>query len=263
MNRSGKLILAVVIALASYLGYCMKQQTNPITGEVQHISITPADEVAIGLNSAPEMMAQFGGELPNEKVQALLDKVGNKLIQNSLASKSEYQFDFHVLADDQTINAFALPGGQIFITLGLLKRLSTEDQLAGVIGHEIGHVIGRHGAEHMAKQELTQGLVGAAQVATADPNNPNGSAQIAAFVGNMIDLKYGREDELESDNFGVQFLLSAGYEPNAMIEVMQILKEASNGQSQPEFMSSHPSPENRIEKLKEAIAYYKIQNKNQ
>ena len=262
MNRSGKLILAVIIALASYLGYCMKQQTNSITGEVQNISLSPSEEIAIGLNSAPQMMAEFGGEYPNPKVQALMDQVGEKLLRNSVAGKSEYQFDFHVLADDQTINAFALPGGQVFITMGLLKRLKTEDQLACVVGHEIGHVIGRHGAEHMAKQELTQGLIGAAQVATADANNPNGSAQIAAFVGNMINMKYGREDEIESDNFGVQFLLSAGYDPNAMIEVMEILAEAANGQRQPEFMSSHPSPENRIQKLKETIAYYKNGGQN-
>lgn len=256
MNGKGKLVVAIVIALFSVVGYFFKSQKNPYTGENQHISISAADEVAIGLNSAPEMMEQFGGEYPDARVQALADKVGERLLQASLQN-TEYQFDFHVLADDQTINAFALPGGQIFITMGLLKRLSTEDQLAGVIGHEIGHVIGRHGAEHMAKQELSQGLVMATQVATADPNNPAGSAQIAAFVANMVNMKYGREDELESDNFGVQFLINAGYKPEAMIEVMEILKQAAGGNRQPEFMSSHPSPENRIEKLQQSIEYYK------
>ena len=87
MNSSGKLILAVIIALASYLGYCMKQQTNSITGEVQNISLSPSEEIAIGLNSAPQMMAEFGGEYPNSKVQALMDQVGEKLLRNSVAGK--------------------------------------------------------------------------------------------------------------------------------------------------------------------------------
>jgi predicted Zn-dependent protease len=109
----------------------------------------------------------------------------------------------------------------------------------------------------MAKQELTQGLTGAAVLATYDPNNPAsyGSAAVAQLIGNMINMKYGRDDELESDKLGVKFMAESGYNPTGMIRVMEILAEASgkSGSRQPEFASTHPNPENRIQKIKEAI----------
>src|SRR5690606_31681061 len=131
----------------------------------------------------------------NERARYLVDSIGRSIVRNSIASQSKYPFDFHLLADWQTINAFALPGGQIFITEGLLARLENIDQLAGVLGHEVGHVIARHSAQQMAKQELSQGIAGAAGVAGGDAN----SAYYAQVVANMVNMKYGREDELESD----------------------------------------------------------------
>lgn len=247
----GRIIIGIVIAVIAVISYLMKTEENPVTGEKQRVSLTVNEEIALGLQSAPEMMREFGGEYNDSKLRAYVDKVGNKLVTLTEAGKSPYQFDFHLLADQSTVNAFALPGGQVFITLALLKRLKTEDQLAGVLGHEIGHVINRHGAEHIAKQELTQGLIQATDIATGDPG------MISRFVGSMINMKYGRDDELESDKYGVKYIIQSGYKPEAMIEVMQILKDASGGGKQPEFMSTHPSPDNRIEKLKEIIADYK------
>jgi predicted Zn-dependent protease len=149
------------------------------------------------------------------------------------------------------VNAFALPGGQIFITVALLKRLKSDDQLAGVLGHEIGHVIGRHSAEQMAKQQLTQGITGAVVMGAGSYE----MAQVAQMVGGMINMKYGREDELESDKFGVCFMRDAGYDPAALVDVMKILAEASGGRGkQPEFASSHPSPENRVEQIQSHVS---------
>ena len=249
-----RLVLGLAMAAFTYFSYLSKSQVNPITGEKQHISLSPAEEVAMGLQSAPAMAAEFGGLLQDERVQNAVSTIGNKLVNSSEAKNAPYKFQFHVLQDPNTVNAFALPGGQIFITVGLLKRLESDDQVAGVLGHEIGHVVGRHSAEQMAKQELTQGLVNASQVATYDPYNPQ-TSQIAAYIGNAINLKYGREDELESDHFGVKYTHAAGYDPRAMIRVMEILAEAAGGSSnrQSEFMSSHPSPENRIAKIKAEI----------
>jgi predicted Zn-dependent protease len=107
----------------------------------------------------------------------------------------------------------------------------------------------------MAKAELTQGLTGAAVMATYDPNNPGSanSAAVAQMIGNLVNLKYGRNDELESDKFGVKFMSETGYDPRAMIEVMKILKESTEGGRQPEFFSSHPNPDNRIERIQAAI----------
>ena len=161
-----------------------------------------------------------------------------------------------MLADQTTVNAFALPGGPVFITEALMRKLDTHGQLAGVLGHEIGHVVGRHGAEHIAKQQLTQGLTGAAVLATYDPQNPasRGSAADVAMIGQLVNMRFGRADELESDNLGVRFMAEAGYDPRAMKRVMEILAESGGGGRQPEFFSTHPNPENRIARIDEAIA---------
>ncbi|HJP82053.1 MAG TPA: M48 family metalloprotease [Fimbriimonadaceae bacterium] len=260
MNRRsnagcGRFGIAAVIAIIAIIGYFSKSSVNPVTGEKQHISMSPDQEVALGLQATPQMVSEFGGEDDDPRLQALVDEVGNEVVRNSDANGSPYQFEFHLLADRETINAFALPGGQVFITRALLDKLKTRGQLAGVLGHEVGHVIARHGAEHMAKAELTQGLTGAAVMATYDPNNPSSanSAAVAQMIGNLVNLKYGRNDELESDKFGVKFMSETGYDPRAMIEVMKILKESTEGGRQPEFFSSHPNPDNRIERIQAAI----------
>lgn len=183
-----------------------------------------------------------------------MDAVGKQIVQSLPDDAPQYQFDFHLLADMKTVNAFALPGGQVFITAALLERLETRGQLAGVLGHEVGHVLGRHSAEQMSKAQLTQGMVGAATVAASDYADPRATQQIASMVGNMIMLKYGRGDELESDKLGLQFMYSAGYDPRSLIRVMEILREASGGSHQPEFMSSHPDPGNRIERIQQELA---------
>lgn len=249
----GKLIVAALIAIVALISYYSKTDVNPITGEKQRVSLSQEQEVVLGLQSAPQMIEQFGGEVSDPRIREMVTRIGQKLVNGTEASKSKYKFNFHVLADSKTVNAFALPGGQIFITMGLFNLLKTEDQLAGVLGHEIGHVIGRHSAEQMAKEELTQGLINATDVATYDPNSPNVQSSIARYVGSMINMKYGREDELESDRFGVKYLYETGYEPEAQIEVMKVLKEAAGGQRQPEFLSTHPDPENRISEIQKYI----------
>ncbi|MEZ4911876.1 MAG: M48 family metallopeptidase [Saprospiraceae bacterium] len=251
-NLKITLIIGLVMAGFALLKYYSTEQINPITGEKQHISISAEQEVALGLQSAPAMIQQHGGLHPDQRGQALVKEVGNKLVASTIAAKSQYPYEFHLLADPNVVNAFALPGGQVFITEALLGRLQNEDQLAGVIGHEIGHVIHRHGAERIAKMELTEGLTGAAVIAAGDYQ----SAQFAQMVGNLVNMKYGRDQELESDDFGVRLMIEAGYDPKALVGVMDILEQASGGQSVPEFQSTHPSPENRREKIMESINKY-------
>ncbi len=253
LMRLGMAVVVAAIALCSFFG---SRVYNPITGEDQYISLTPEQEIAMGLQAAPEMMRQHGGLLPEQAAQDLVDQVGNRLVENSAAADTEWRFEFHLLRDPETINAFALPGGQVFITDALFDRLQTEGQLAGVLGHEIGHVVARHGAQRIAKSELTQGLVGAVVMASTDPNDPGSgesAARIAALVGQMVNMKYGRDDELQSDRLGVRFMADAGYDPRAMIGVMQILAEAGGGARQPEFFSTHPNPDNRIQRIEAAI----------
>ena len=251
-GNSVKLIIAAGIIVFSFIQYWSNTEKNPWTDRKQHITLNPQQEIALGVESAPQMAQEYGGLHPDQQLQALVDKVGNRLVQYSVAHETPYTYQFHLLRDPNTINAFALPGGQVFITYGLLSRLETEDQLAGVLGHEIGHVLGRHSAERIAKQNLTEGIINGVLVGS-DAN----TAQTAAMIGNMINMKYGREDELESDDLGVKIMMDAGYNPEEMIGVMEILKAASGNQRVPEFQSTHPDPENRIEKIKEAIEKYK------
>lgn len=257
MQRGGssslKILLAAGIVIFSLVKYFSSSEINEITGEKQYISLTKDDEISLGLNSTPQMAQEFGGLSQNANYQQLVKSVGEKIVKASDASKTNYPFQFYVLADNRTVNAFALPGGPIFITEALLTRLQNEDQLAGVLGHEIGHVIARHSAEQMSKQDLTQGIAGAAGVAAGDVN----TAYYAQVVANMVNMKYGREDELESDDLGVRFMIQSGYKPEALIGVMDILEAASGGSSVPEFQSTHPSPANRRAKIEAAIEKYK------
>ena len=245
----GRLLIALVIAAFSVFSFFSTRSTNEVTGETQYVDLSPDQEIALGLQAVPDMVQQYGGEYNDQNAQ-YVEQIGQKVVANSAAGQTPYRFDFHLLADDQTVNAFALPGGQVFITAALYKALETEGQLAGVLGHEVGHVVARHGSEHLAKQKLTQGLINATGVGVG-----YSGAELAAAVGQMINLKYGRNDELEADRLGVRFMTDANYDPKAMIRVMEILQEASGGASnQPEFTSTHPNPGNRIEHIKETIA---------
>ena len=151
----GRLLIAAIIVILSLVTYFGTRQDNPVTGEAQYIDISVDQEIALGLQAAPEMAAQFGGLDQDPAAQELVDEIGEGIVNGSPAGRSPYEFEFHLLDDGQTINAFALPGGQIFITRGLLEALKTEGELAAVLGHEVGHVVGRHSAEQLAKARLT------------------------------------------------------------------------------------------------------------
>ncbi len=252
-NVGGGLIIAVVLAGFALCKYYSSSSVNEVTGKTQHVSISPEQEIAVGLESTPYMIEQYGGLHPDPEGQKMVKEIGQRIVQNSDAKNTPYQYDFHLLADPNIVNAFALPGGQVFITTALITQFESEDELAGVLGHEIGHVVARHGAERIAKQELTQGLTGAAVIASGDYT----TAQAAQMIGNLVNMSYGRDQELESDELGVRFMTQSGYNPEALLTVMDILEKASGGKSQPEFMSTHPSPTNRREMIRAAIEKYK------
>src|SRR2546423_3246360 len=138
-----RVIVAIVIAIIGVVGYLAKRTTNPVTGETQYVSLNPRQEIALGLEAAPQMAQQMGGEMPaSDPRAAFVREVGRHIVQSSDAGKPESpyasNFQFHLLRDPDTINAFALPGGQIFITLGLDNKLQAEAQLPGAPGHESG-----------------------------------------------------------------------------------------------------------------------------
>jgi len=249
-NNSGggaRLILGVIIAIISLISYLGSSEFNPVTGEQQYVSLTVQQEIALGLQSAPTMIQEYGGLYQDSDVQNQIQRIGNRLVQDSIANKTPWQFEFYVL-DSDVINAFALPGGPVFITTGLLFQLETEDAAAGVIAHEIVHVLARHSAQRIAKNDLTNGVIGAVGVASGDRE----TTQAVALIGSLVNMQYGRDDEIESDTLGVCLMLSAGYDPQAMVEVMEVLQQAGGGR-QPEFFSTHPNPDNRIEQIQRAI----------
>lgn len=252
-----RLLIGIVIALIALGSYYFNTQVNPFTEENERVSLSLAEEAQLGFSSAPEMVRQMGGAAPpgSEKAQ-LVRAVGQKLLEAGgvaqvLREKDvPYEFTFTLLDDDRTANAFALPGGPIFITEALFDQLENEAQLAGVLGHEIGHVIERHGAERMRQLELQQHLAGAAAVGAGDYS----AGQLANFVGNFITMSYGREQELESDSYGLQYMVDAGYDPSQMVRVMEILRQASGGGGAgPEFMQTHPHPESRIKAIEQFV----------
>jgi predicted Zn-dependent protease len=249
-----RLVIGLLFAVFGLFNYFTNVTENPITGEQQRIQLSPQQEIVIGQRSAPEMAQQHGNLYPDRNLQAYIDEVGNKVVGQSEARNAPYPFEFHLLRDPETINAFALPGGQVFITAALLSRLNSEAQLAGVLGHEVGHVVARHGAEHLAKQQLGAAIVNAVGIAASDdPTNARQAAVLAQAVNQMVNLRYGREDELESDRLGFRFMTEAGYNPKGIVELMQILNSARGASGQPEFLSTHPNPANRVQQLIAAI----------
>lgn len=263
-----RLIIALAVALLAVISYYAKPgDRNAVTGDVEKVAMADEQqEVQLGIQAAPEMVAQHGGPSSNMGGRQLVQTVGWRLLKGLQENLDDYNrkhpdqpprsnpyldnFNFTLLADPQTVNAFALPGGQVFITEALFDRLETEGQLAGVLGHEIGHVIARHGNKQMARQGMFQGLAGAIGVLGGDMQ----SAQMGQMIASAIGMKYGREAELESDKWGVKLTAEAGYDPRAMIGVMKILDEATGrGGGPPEFLSTHPKPANRVQYIEKVI----------
>lgn len=256
-----RLLIALAIVAFAVLSYYLKPgDLNEVTGETERVAlIEPGDEIQLGLQAAPEMIDMHGGPSRDRGGQQNVQIIGNQLLdaldvdlqQHDRQNPYRKAFRFTLLADPQTVNAFALPGGPVFITQALYDKFTTKGQLAGVLGHEIGHVLARHANKQMARQGMFQGIAGAVGVLGGDMN----SAQMGQMVSSVLSTSYGRDAELESDKWGVRLMAMAGYDPNSMIDVMQILDEASGGAGgPPEFLSTHPKPANRVEYIKKVIA---------
>lgn len=259
MGLTARLVILLVIIAFGFIKFLSttKVVMNPYTGEQQRIALTPQQEVQLGLQSVSKMIQQGGGQHPDAQAQATVDRVGAKLVANvnRLARHGEpipYPFEFHLLGDENMINAFALPGGQIFITAALYKNLKNEDQLAGVLGHEVGHVVAKHSNEQMSKSGLLASIGTGIGVAVGGDSGM-GTQQVASMVNQVLSTRYGREDEYESDRIGAWLMYHAGYNPRELLGVLEILKESAKGPRPPEMLSTHPHPENRIGKIKELL----------
>ena len=241
-----RLLIGLAIGAFAVFGYLAHTSVNPVTGEKQHVSMTPGQETQLGLASEPQMAQQFGGEVARDDPEAEeVRYVGNRIWTSSDAARSpyQYQYQYHLLADRRTVNAFALPGGQVFITKALYDDLADEAELAAVLGHETGHVVERHSAQQVEQSQLGQRLTLAVGVGS---QNGWRDAAIAGVVNQLTQLKFSRGDESQADACGLRYMTQAGFDPRAMLDLMRILEEQAQGGREPEFLVTHPYPQTRM-----------------
>ncbi|MFK7882833.1 MAG: M48 family metalloprotease [Phycisphaerales bacterium] len=234
---------------------------NPATGKRSLTLMSWEQEKALGLSAAPQFTEQFGGAFPDANAQAYVDRIGAKLVAQIEPGVPDLEWEFTLL-DSEVINAFALPGGKVFMTRGLAAQLSNEAEMAGVLGHEVGHVTARHANQRMSTQKLFNfGLgIGAVSVAASDSDSSYRkygqiSLPVVAVGGNLTMLKFGRDEESEADMLGMRYMSKAGYDPRAQRRVMEVLMQAgANSERQPEWLATHPYPETRIRRIDEIVA---------
>jgi len=225
--------------------------TNPVTGRRELILVPRDQEIAMGDEAAPQFAKEFDGPVANSTLQTYVQAVGAKV---AAVSDREMPYEYTLLASDVP-NAFALPGGKIFVTAGLMRRMANERQLAAVLGHETGHVANRHNVKGMQRQV---GVTVLAELAGAVVGEDKGKAAkaAAAIVGNMASLRYTRSDEYEADKTGITYMARAGYNPHGMVELLTVLLNMS--ESEPgtltEMFQTHPLTSKRIEEAKGIIA---------
>jgi len=266
-----RLLICCGVLILSAISFYGKGQINPVTGKTQRVDMTIEEEIRLGLQSVSSM----GLLSTNRQATAHVERIGNQLVarlneSNNAANRTiPYPFQFHLLDAPQTVNAFALPGGQIFVTTGLYRQLEHnrymsntqqdfDGRLAGVLGHEIGHVIERHAAQRLAKSNFIQGVFSGLEVfdetGTNRINSQSRGTKMAADAADwFIGLQYSRADELASDGWGVKLMALTGYDPTHMIEVIDILESSATGSQPIEFLSTHPRPPNRRQYIENLI----------
>lgn len=224
--------------------------TNPATGKRQVALISEQQEIAMGQEADQQVQQQLG-LYPDPELQAYVNRVGQKLAAAS--ERPNLPWTFRVV-DDPVVNAFALPGGHIFVTRGLLTHLTSEAELASVLGHEIGHVTGRHSVEQMSKAQLAQiGLIAGMIIKPELANYGN----LATQGLQLLFLKYGRDDEREADDFGLRYMYGQNYDPREMPAVFDTLRRVSAQQGAgriPGWLSTHPTEEERIQTISGKVA---------
>jgi predicted Zn-dependent protease len=237
----GLFILAVLLAAC---------QTNPATGTRQLNLISTEQEIRIGIESDRQITASMG-LYENEPLSAYVEQLGQRLAASS--ERPDLPWAFKVI-DDSTVNAFALPGGFIYVTRGILAHLGSEAELAGVLGHEIGHVTAQHSVNQLSKQQLSMLGLGVAMIIVPGLQD---FAPIASIGLQLMFLKFSRDDELQADELGVRYMTNISENPGELVNVMETLERvslASGGGRLPEWLSTHPDPGNRRDRLADRIA---------
>jgi len=244
--------LIFVLALSSLgatLVACRGTTGQSLGRTAANLVLPPSQEEQLGDQLAAqierEMTVLRGGDVPR-----YVSQLGNKVVRAADDRHPEITFNFHVIRDDETINAFAIPGGEIYVTTGLLKEAANEAELSAVLAHEVAHVTQRHIAERLAVQYGISLLAGIAL-----GQNPSQLQQIvASLVADGYLLKYSRDDEREADRIGMQYLVEAGYSPYGYVTFFERMTDQARP---PLILSSHPHPEERVVNARTVIARYR------
>jgi len=246
--------MALIVVVGASSG-CVTTGTNPISGNKRAYAYSWEEEVKLGTEADKQVQQQYGS-YEDKELQQYVDRVAQKVLAESHMRRPDAQakfrnteFTFRVL-DSPIINAFALPGGYVYVTRGLLAHLNNEAQLAVVLGHEIGHVAGRHASKQAAKQQFMQGLLVGGAVAGQAAFGGNVGQNVLGIGSNaaqLLSLSYSRDNERESDKLGVEYAARAGYDAAEGAKFFTSLerKQEQSGQSIPTWQSTHPDPGNR------------------
>jgi predicted Zn-dependent protease len=233
----------IVCLLAGFMTTTNSCTKNPVTGKRDLNFISEEQEIALGKESDPAIIAQYG-LYDNPALQKFITEKGKAMASISHRSNLPYEFK---IVDSPVLNAFAVPGGYVYFTRGIMAHFNNEAQFTGVLGHEIGHITARHSAQQYSKSVLAQiGLVVGMAVAPELAQFGDAASQ---GVG-LLFLKFGRDDERESDRLGVEYSSKIGYDAKEMADFFSTLQrkqEESGAASLPSFLSSHPSPADRLE----------------
>lgn len=229
--------------------YLANQETVPVTGRRHLVGMSPSQEMQLGLQSFRQVLSSYR-EVSSGPAYEQLQRVGARI--SKAVGKNDYEWQF-VLLDDPQINAFALPGGKVAVYTGILPVAQNEDGLATIVGHEIAHVVARHGAERVAHQTLAQ-LGGVAMSASVGEMAPEKQRLLfAAFgMGTQVGvlLPFSRKHESEADFIGLQYLTDACYNPEEAPRLWERMGSANRG-APPEFLSTHPNPSTRVAQFQE------------
>lgn len=245
-RRDGQSGLAATLAM----GLLCACATNPVTGRPQLVFMSEAQEIALGRESDPQISASMG-LYDDEALQRYVEEIGLRMARASERPGLPWQFR---VVDDPAVNAFALPGGYIYVTRGILAHMASEAELAGVLGHEIGHVTARHAVSQYTKQMGAQLVL--LPTAVLLPAELQGLGLLGPGF-QLLFLKYGRDDERQSDQLGLGYMVNSGYDPTELVNLFQTLgrtSRATDGARVPEWLATHPAPENREQLVRARIA---------
>lgn len=253
--------LLAVAALPGLLGLACA--TVPVTGSKSLNLIPEGQEIALGLDSYREILAE------SELVQSgpdleMVQKVGARIAE--VSDRPDFQWEFNLIRDDSVVNAFCLPGGKVAVYTGILPVTRDEAGLATVMGHEIGHAIARHGGQRMTNQLALQlGGMGLAELLKEKSPATQQVILSAYGLGGQVGvmLPFSRSHESEADHIGLVYMAKAGYDPREAIAFWERMEAASRGGAPPEWLSTHPSHESRVEHLRrllpDALKHYRAE----